>query len=114
MDYREVTYSGGGTCWEPSTDVGFDPPLSNLTFVYQRGSDIFPKPYTFKAQNPSTAISYRVRLTTNNIYFAVTPSEFVISPRGTQNISIAINEPTIPQFGDGTTDFDLKVDINQI
>jgi hypothetical protein len=115
-DYREVIYVGaeGGTCWEPITDIGFDPPLSNLTFTYQRGSDIFPKPYVFKAQNQSTAISYKVILKTNTSYFTIIPNEFVIGPRQTINFSINLNQPTISEFGDGITDFGLQVDINQI
>jgi hypothetical protein len=114
--YREVSYGGasGGTCWEPVTEVGFDPSLSNLTFTYQRGTDVFPAPYYFKAQNPSTAISYRVAFSTNNTYFSITPAEFNIGPRETVNISVALNEPTIPQFGDGVTDFTLRLDITQI
>jgi hypothetical protein len=114
--YREVPYSGasGGTCWEPITEVGFDPSISNLTFVYQRGTDAFPAPYYFKAQNPSTAISYRVKFSTNNTYFTITPAEFNIGPRESVNVSVSLNEPTIPDFGDGVTDFTLRLDITQI
>jgi hypothetical protein len=114
--YREVPFTGagGGTCWEPTTEVGFTPSLANLQFTYRRGTSAFPTPQSFAAQNPSTSLSYRVSLSTNNTYFSITPSEFIIGPRGNVPFSISLNTSRLSEFGDGNTNFDLRVSITQL
>jgi len=115
-DYRSVPYEGlsGGFCWEPVTEVGIAPPLNRIRFMHKRGSGNIPTPYKFTAQNPSYGLSYKVTLETNSEYFNITPSEFLINPRGNVEFVISVNEQTIEQFGDGVTIFNLDVTIEEI
>lgn len=115
-DYRLVpdVRPGGTTCWEPISEVGFTPSLRDLSFRYRRGSALYPNAVTFTAQNPSYGISYRVRLETNQRLFNVTPNAFIIGPRENQTINIGINKNNIEQFGDGITNFDLILNIEEV
>lgn len=115
-DYRLVpdVRPGGTSCWEPITEVGFTPSLRNLSFRYRRGSAIFPDGVSFTAQNPSYGLSYRVRLETNEQLFKITPREFVIGPRDNQTINISVNRNNINDFGDGVSNFDLILNIEEV
>jgi hypothetical protein len=114
--YRSAPYegTGGGICWEPTANVGVHPPLGNLEFIYRRGSGKFPESYKFTADNPSFAISYNVKILTNDRLFNIQPPEFQIRPRSKQDFTISINEITIDEFGDGRTSFDLRLEITEI
>jgi hypothetical protein len=106
---------GGGTCFEPPSFIGFYPPLDNIKFRYQRNSSEFPVPFEFEVQNPSFAVSYKIKFETNTRFFQVTPREIIIEPRETsQIINISLNRQNINEFGDGNTIFDLKVLVEEI
>ena len=52
---------------------------------------------------------------TNTRFFEVTPRQITIGPRQTsQKINISINRQNIEQFGDGLTNFDLNVRVEEI
>ncbi len=114
--FVEVPYlgAGGGFCWEAQGTIGFVPSLTSLRFKYQRGSSTYPQPISVRATNPSYAISYRVKLTTDNTLFEITPSEMTIPPREDKTISIKAKSEAIATFGDGLTRFNLQVDIQPL
>ena len=113
--YRLATFRGavGGQCWEPATQIGFNPTPSQANFVYQRGSSEFPRPFTFAVENPSFGTSYRVRFNTNTTYFRVTPSDIRIEPQSRRQITIEVRRERIEDLGDGLTDFNLVVDVEE-
>lgn len=113
--YREVAYigAGGGTCYEPTGEIGFVPALNTINFVYQRESTAYPTPVSITAQNPSYGLAYRVRLTTNPTLFDITPAEFTLNPRESVVFSIKARAEAISTFGDGKTTFDLNVETTQ-
>jgi hypothetical protein len=90
------------------------PTPNNIIFTYRRGSGKLPDAYKFTAQNPSSAVSYNVKVLTNNDLFAVQPSEFQLSPRQNQDFTISVKDGAIETFGDGTTLFDLQLEILEI
>jgi len=108
------TGAGGGQCWEPLTTVGFSPSLENIQFDYQRGSGNFPPAIQVLAQNPSYGTSYEVSLNTNQTYFTITPSKFVLPPRESTQVTIAINRSAINEIMDGQTTFGLNVSIEVV
>jgi hypothetical protein len=114
--YKISSYrgAGGGVCWEPSTEVGFNPSPERANFTYQRGSSSFPQPFEFFAENSSFGTSYKVTFNTNTDFFVVTPREFNIEPQSKQKINIEIKRDRIEQLGDGLTNFNLEVDIVEI
>jgi hypothetical protein len=114
--YREVAYAGagGGTCWEPSTIVGFQPSLSEaLTFTYQRGGSSFPQPKPITANNPSYGVSYRITMRTNPDII-VQPSSFTISPRSSQQFFVNVTPTLLDKLGDGTSTIEMSVDISEV
>jgi hypothetical protein len=115
-EYREVAYAGagGGTCWEPSTIVGFQPSLSEaLTFTYQRGGSNLPQPKPITANNPSYGVSYRITMRTNPDII-VQPSSFTISPRSSQQFFVNVTPTLLDKLGDGTSTIEMSVDITEI
>ena len=112
---RTFTGIGGGVCWEPSTSIGFNPSLNNINFSYQRGSSNFPAPFEFEVDNPSNSVSYEVTFETNSTFFTITPRRITIGPRETsQKINIEVNRNNIGSFGDGLTNFELDVRVEEI
>jgi hypothetical protein len=106
---------GGGICFEPASFIGFNPSLNNIRFTYQRATSQFPKPFEFEIDNPSSVISYKVTFDTNTKFFEVTPRQITIGPRQTsQKINISIKRENIGEFGDGLTNFDLSVRVEEI
>lgn len=113
--YRSANYqgAGGGICWEPSGDVGFEPDLGKaLTFMYQRGSKELPQPQTIIAVNPSYAITYNVTLETNPSV-TIQPRAFRLAPRGSQTFTVNVTPELLSQLGDGTSTLDLNIIIEQ-
>jgi hypothetical protein len=113
-DYRLVndTRPGGTVCWEPIEDVAID--LRDINFTYQRGSNTFPAPQNFRAENSSFGLSYEITLATNNQLFEVSPSKFTLGPRENKQISIGVSRNNIERFGDGVSNFNLVVDMQII
>lgn len=113
--YRSTIYpgAGGGLCWEPAGDVGFEPSLQEtLVFTYQRGSKELPQPRTITAVNPSYAIAYSVTMETNpNVI--IEPRLFRLGPRGSQKIVINVTPELLAQLGDGSSILDLNISIKQ-
>jgi hypothetical protein len=114
--YRLSSYrgAGGGVCWEPSTDVGFNPSPDGANFTYQRGSSSFPTPFEFEVENPSFGLSYKITFQTNTDYFTVTPREITIDPQSKRKINIEPRRDRLENLGDGLTNFNLRVDIEEI
>jgi hypothetical protein len=114
--YREVSYNGagGGTCWQPTTQVGFSPTLSEaLLFTYQRGSSDLPQPKTITATNPSYGTAYRITITTNTDII-VQPSSFTVTPRSSQQFVVNVTPTLLDKLGDGTSTIEMSVDITEI
>lgn len=109
--YRGVV---GGVCWEPTSTIGFNPSLNNVNFSYQRGSS-FPAPFEFEVENPSFSTSYLVTFETNTRYFTIIPRQVVVNPREvSEKINISVDVENIEQFGDGITNFNLEVSIEEV
>jgi hypothetical protein len=112
---RRFLGPGGGVCYEPSTFIGFNPSLENIRFIYQRGSSQFPRPFEFEITNPSSAVSYKINFEVDTQLFDVNPRTLTIGPRETsQKINISTRRDNIEEFGDGVTNFDLKVNVEEI
>lgn len=113
--YRAATYqgAGGGVCWEPAGNVGFEPDLSQaLTFLYQRGTKQYPQPRTITAVNPSYAIPYSIKLQSNpNVI--IEPSVFRLGPRESRKFTVNVTPELLAQLGDGTSTLDLNIEIEQ-
>lgn len=106
---------GGGICWEPNEDIGFNPSISDINFSYARASAQFPSSFEFEVSNLSSANSYKITFNTNTDFFTVTPREIIISPRETgKRIQIKLRKDNIDIFGDGTTRFNLVTRVEEI
>jgi hypothetical protein len=112
---RRFRGPGGGLCFEPASFIGFNPPLDNIRFDYQRAGSQFPSPYGFEVTNPSSVVSYRIMFETNSRFFEVSPKQITIGPSETsQRINISANMQNIDEFGDGFTTFNLKVKVEEV
>lgn len=113
-DYRLVNdpRPGGTVCWEPVEDVAID--LRDINFTYQRGSEVFPSPQNFRAENKSFGLTYEITIATNTQLFEVTPSKFTLGPRDNKQISIGVSRNNIERFGDGVSNFNLSVDVQVV
>lgn len=113
-DFREVAYlgAGGGTCWEPRTDIGFSPSLENLVFNYQRGSSQYPSQYQVDVINSSFSLSYNLQFETDYRYFDIQPRQLSLGPQQTRTITISVVQSTLNNLGDGQTQFGLNVIVN--
>jgi hypothetical protein len=114
--YKISSYggAGGGVCWEPSAEIGFNPSPDNVNFIYQRGSSAFPNPFEFEVENSTFGISYKINFETNADYFIVTPREIRLEPRSKRKINIEVRRDRLENLGDGLTNFNLRVDVEEI
>ena len=113
---REVAYTGpgGGTCWEPLTQITFTPDLNNeLTFQYQRGSTQYPMSQVITATNASTQLAYEIQIITNTD-IAVTPNKFIIAPRSDVQFVVQTTPALLNQLGDGTSRLQMSVGIREL
>jgi len=113
---REVVYTGpgGGTCWEPLTQITFTPDLNNeLTFQYQRGSTQYPMAQVITATNASTQLTYEIQIITNPD-IAVTPNKFIIAPRSDVQFVVQTTAALLNQLGDGTSRLQMSVGIREL
>jgi len=114
--YREVAYTGpgGGTCWEPSTVIGFSPSLQEaLYFTHQRGSGNYPQPKTITATNPSYGVSYSIKINTN-ASIIVQPSAFTLEPRSSVDFIVNVTPELVAQLGDGKSTLSMTVEIKEL
>lgn len=114
--YIEISYTGagGGTCWEPIGDVGFEPDLAKaLYFQYQRGTSEYPQPVTITANNPSYGRSYNVKLTTNSD-IVITPREFILAPRSSQQFIVNVTPTLLEKLGDGQSTLSMNVEVSPV
>lgn len=113
-DYIEQKYPKGGTCWEPKSQVGFEPMLSEaLQFYYARGSSFYPETKTVIATNPSYVVSYEVKLLTNN-EINITPNVFILGPRANKSFTVKITPSLLEKLGDGISDMSLNIEVRQV
>lgn len=112
LDYIQVAYNGagGGTCWEPSATIGFEPDLDKvLTFDWRRGTATLPDARRFTVVNPSSAVSFEATITTNS-NLIVTPSTFTLNPRSTQVVIITPTQALFDALGDGISTLNFKIE----
>lgn len=116
--YRQGIYLGdelNTACWEPVTELGINPSLSNIVFDYQRGSSIFPAKKEFTIDNPSYATSYNIKVIVDETLFTVEPSaNFVALPRQATKFRIGVNQNNISKFGDGQTNFAMRLETTEL
>jgi len=122
--YREILYTGagGGTCWEPSTIIGFSPNLNEaLLFSYERGSVSVPQPKSVTVTNPSYGVAYRITLTTNpDVKLGIGDKSgagalsFTVEPRKNVVFSVNVTPQLLDKLGDGSSDLDMKVEIQTV
>jgi hypothetical protein len=114
--YRSAVYVGvgGGICWEPTSEVAIHPNVDDVIFTYMRASGEYPVAQKFTLDNPAYAVYYTVRVLTNSELFDARPAEFQLAPRSTQDFFISIREDVIERFGDGTSLFNLQLEILEI
>lgn len=122
--YREILYTGagGGTCWEPSTIIGFSPNLNEaLVFSYERGSVSVPQPKSVTVTNPSYGVAYRITLTTNpDVKLGIGDKSgagalsFTVEPRKNVVFSVNVTPQLLDKLGDGSSDLDMKVEIQTV
>jgi hypothetical protein len=113
--YRNVVYNGpaGGTCWEPETEIGFNPPLNQaLTFFWRRGQN-YPSSIRVNATNSSYSSAYSITINTNE-NITIIPRSFVINPRSTETFSVLVTPTLLAGLGDGTSVFDARVEILEL
>jgi hypothetical protein len=115
-NYRNVQYTGpgGGTCWEPITNIGFIPELGNLQYTYRRGSSAFPDSYQYEVENKSYGVSYNIAFETNFTYFDVQPRQISLAPRDKKSFAVTIRRDKIGEFADGQTDFTFNVNVTEV
>jgi hypothetical protein len=112
--YVEVVFAKGGTCWEPSTVVGFEPALNEvLRYQWRRGSVVYPEARTFKVTNPSYAINYEVKIITNPD-ITVTPDVFLLSPRANKDVTVKVTTTLLEKLGDGVSNIEFSVEIREL
>jgi hypothetical protein len=116
-DQVQRTYNGagGGVCWEPVTTVGFEPNLAAaFNFTYKRGTSQYPSAVRVRASNPSYAVTYRVKLETNNKIKLNDGNgilSFTLPPRGTYDFTLNVSAELYEQLGDGSSTLSLNVEI---
>lgn len=111
--YERSLTDTGLVCYQPRVQLTFIPSLSSLEFNYQRGSSELPTQKNIVAKNAGdTAV--RVELKTNERYFKISNSTFIVPPNGEFRFSIETNGLNIEEMGDGQTVFRLDVDVSRI
>lgn len=114
-DYVQVTYqgAGGGTCWEPRAQIGFEPDLNKvLTFDWRRGTNTLPEAKRFYVNNPSSTV-FEVKITTNE-QLTVTPSTFTSNPRSRQLVIITPTSELLDALADGVSTLDFKIELKEV
>lgn len=122
-NYRQLSFSSGGVCWEPIVELTFTPNLNEtLKYRYQRGSPLLPESKTTVISNTSTGISYSVKITTNpNIVLSVDGESngkgtitFIVPPRSEKKLTVIVGQEMLQQLQDGVSTLLMQVDYEQI
>lgn len=122
-DFIQSAYDKGGSCWEPITDLGFTPSLSQaLRYTYQRGSSKFPETKTITVSNTSYGQAYTVKITTNeNITLSTNKAQsgkgaisFIIEPRSEVKLFVAITAELLQQLQDGLSTLSMAVEYDRV
>lgn len=121
--YIQSNFPQGGTCWEPQTDLGFIPSLSEaLRYTYQRGSTKLPEPKSIKITNPSATIAYTVKIATNqNITLSTDKNQsgkgsisFTIEPRSEIRLTMTVTQELLQQLQDGMSTLSVNVEYDRV
>jgi hypothetical protein len=114
---------GGGTCWEPIADLGFEPNLNEaLRYSYQRGSSKYPTGRDIKVTNPSYGTSYKVTITTNSNITLSNRSRtgnkgtlsFTIEPRSSEMFTVNITPQLLQELQDGLSTLSMAVEYQKV
>lgn len=123
-DFIQTNYlgAGGGSCWEPVRELGFEPNLNQiLRYTYQRGSSKYPEIKTVKVTNPSYGITYRLTITTNpDIKLTKGSSNgngtisFIIAPRKSETFGVNITPALLEKLQDGLSSLSMTVEYDRV
>jgi hypothetical protein len=119
-EYVLTTYAPNSFCWEPPSQVAFNPSLNELLrYNWQRGTTTYPETKTFEMVNSSFAKSYDVtfqsnpdiiisarKASSNNGRIAIS-----IPPRDTVRVSITVPSVLLNKLADGVSTLDLQVEV---
>jgi len=113
--------AGGGTCWEPRTEIAFEPSLSEaLRFTWRRGSSIYPETKLFKVINPSFGITYGIQIRTNDsVKISVNGVErngvasFNIGPRASQTVIVSVTPELLDKLADGVSTLNMNIEATE-
>jgi hypothetical protein len=123
VNYTQVNYEKGGTCWEPVTELGFIPSLNEtLRYTYQRGSSQLPESKTISVTNSSYGTLFTVKITTNpDIMLSVDnkPANkgtvvFNVGPRSQTKVNIIIGQVLLQQLQDGLSTLSMTVEYERV
>jgi len=124
-DFQQSEFlgAGGGTCWEPIADLGFEPNLNEaLRYSYQRGSSKYPTGRDIKVTNPSYGTSYKVTITTNsNITLSNRTRtgnkgtlSFTVAPRASEMFTVNITPQLLQELQDGLSTLSMAVEYQKV
>lgn len=124
-DFQQTEFlgAGGGTCWEPLTDLAFEPNLNEaLRYSYQRGSSKYPTGRDIKVTNPSYGTSYKVTITTNSDITLSNRKKtgnkgtlsFTIAPRSSETFTVNITPTLLQALQDGLSTLSMAVEYQQV
>lgn len=111
--WMQIPYSGseGGFCLEP---VLISVNSSSVSFVYDRYTQQYPQPITYRFTNTSTDKSYRVNLSTDETLFTVNPTVISLVPQQSASITVALPPQNVSRFAPGVTNFRLQTNISKL
>jgi hypothetical protein len=120
-DFQQSEFlgAGGGTCWEPVADLGFEPSLNEvLRYTHQRGSSRYPTGRDIKVTNPSYGTSYKVTITTNSNITLSNRSRtgnagtlsFTVAPRASEMFTVNITPQLLQELQDGLSTLSMAVE----
>jgi hypothetical protein len=119
----EFLGAGGGICWEPVVDLGFEPSLTEaLRYTYQRGSSNIPSGKDIKVTNSSYGSAYKVTITTNptvglakrNSAGSKGTLSFTIAPRSSEIFTVTITQELLQTLQDGLSSLSMAVEYQQV
>jgi hypothetical protein len=124
-DFQQSEFlgAGGGTCWEPIADLGFEPSLNDaLRYSYQRGSSKYPTGRDIKVTNPSYGTSYKVTITTNSNITLSNRSRagnkgtlsFTVGPRASEMFTVNITPQLLQELQDGLSTLSMAVEYQKV
>jgi uncharacterized repeat protein (TIGR02543 family) len=124
-DFQETEFlgAGGGACWEPLTEIAFEPNLNEaLRYSYQRGSSKYPTGKNIKVTNPSYGTAYRITVTTNPDITLSTRSQsgnkgalsFTIGPRSSETLIVNVTPKLLQTLQDGVANLLMIVEYQRV